>query len=754
MRKTGEGLFLKKAGSIALAFAIVLAGVGSYSAKAAGTSVSPIIDDYESYADDAAIQSSWRLDWSDKPGSVAVGIGKASGSQTLKLTVKDSSATWANILHPIAETNGDASGFEGVTFWLNNDTSDGKALDLGMEAKTGAANGAFNLKTDGAAQVSKTAGSWETAKFNGGSLRVEAGFKGTVRIAWDQFNQAAWQCGGDQVKCGAELDPSKMTGFQFGYNPTVHANNVIQIDDVGYYGNSSSSGGTSTPGVPAAPKTGPKAPSWATLAGTHKLAYKQAPIDNPLKGFLPFLDAGKEGFYKEGDDWRDRPSQMPYSLEFLYEPVGAVMKGPNKFDWSHFDKQLNEIASRGHQAVFRFYLDYPNKPSGIPKFLLDGGLRTNSYTEFDNGKESASVSPDWNDPNLVTALESFSAALGKRYDGDPRVGFIMVGLIGFWGEWHTWPYDGWTPKKDEQGNELKDEKGETVRLTNWMPSEGNQKRVLDAMDKAFDHKRLVVRNPIANDTFQTKNYDIGYHDDSFAFETLPLSMGGQDWHFWGRAITAGDTDFWKKRPMGGEMRPEIQVPMWNNDPPRYNDPAKPIDGKQGEDFYESLKLTHASFMMNQGVFQMPMSGEPLKKAKEGSRSLGYEYQVSKAYLDGTEGKLKIGVEIENRGVAPFYYDWKVELAAKSGGKIINVWSVNWKISGVLPNDSEGNQSVAFQSITQNPKLANGSYEILMRVVNPLEKLNSKAVKFMFANKDQGADGWLKLGQVKISNPGR
>ena len=64
------------------------------------------------------------------------------------------------------------------------------------------------------------------------------------------------------------------------------------------------------------------------------------------------------------------------------------------------------------------------------------------YNDF--GNNGVSVSPDYSDPRLVTALEAFITALGRRYDGDPRIGFITLGLIGFWGEWHTWPYDGWT----------------------------------------------------------------------------------------------------------------------------------------------------------------------------------------------------------------------------------------------------------------------------------------------------------------------
>jgi hypothetical protein len=395
-------------------------------------------------------------------------------------------------------------------------------------------------------------------------------------------------------------------------------------------------------------------------------------------------------------------------------------------------------------------VDYPDKPTGIPQYLLDGGLQTRSYSDYGNGTHASSLLPDWDDPNLNEAFRTFTAALGKRYDGDPRIGFIMVGLIGFWGEWHTYPYDGWEPVTDANGKGLTDEQGEPVRQPNLMPSEQNQMRVLEEMDQAFDKTRLLVRYPAANGTYQTKNYDIGYHDDSFSFETLPLSMGGQDWHFWGRMISAGDTDFWQTRPMGGEMRPEIQVPMWDNDPPQYNDPAHPIDGHQGEDYYTSLELTHVSFLLNQGVFQVPLSGEPLKRALEGSRRMGYEYDVPKAYLDGSGGQLKVGVEIENRGVAPFYYDWQVELAARSDGKIVRTWKPDWKIGGILPDEGQNVNRKAFESLLAGGALANGLYDIYLRVVNPLSAVTSKATPFRFANEEQGADGWLALGSVSLS----
>ena len=42
-------------------------------------------------------------------------------------------------------------------------------------------------------------------------------------------------------------------------------------------------------------------------------------------------------------------------------PVKDVQTGMNEFDWSKFEKKLQETASRGHQAIVRFYYDYPGK---------------------------------------------------------------------------------------------------------------------------------------------------------------------------------------------------------------------------------------------------------------------------------------------------------------------------------------------------------------------------------------------------------
>jgi hypothetical protein len=151
----------------------------------------------------------------------------------------------------------------------------------------------------------------------------------------------------------------------------------------------------------------------SAIATTNSLLYRAAPPDNPLKGFFPYA-----GTF----------TSFPHSMEWGYLSLRSLMPGPTNFDWTALDRLLSDIAQRGHQTVFRVYLDYPAKPTGIPQYLLDAGLVTHAYTDY--GNNDLSVSPDYENTLLRQALTNFIAALGARYDGDPRVGFIPSACLG------------------------------------------------------------------------------------------------------------------------------------------------------------------------------------------------------------------------------------------------------------------------------------------------------------------------------------
>jgi hypothetical protein len=95
-------------------------------------------------------------------------------------------------------------------------------------------------------------------------------------------------------------------------------------------------------------------------------------------------------------------------------------------------------------------------------------------------------------------------------------------------------------------------------------------------------------------------------------------------------------------------------------------------------------------------------------------------------------------------VAPFYYDWPVQLGAlNSSNALLETWTTAWKLSSLLP--AATNTLWAWSQASHG--LGAGQYRLLLRVQNPL----SNSIPFRFANDAQDMDlpGWLTLGQVSI-----
>jgi hypothetical protein len=423
---------------------------------------------------------------------------------------------------------------------------------------------------------------------------------------------------------------------------------------------------------------------------TYSLAYS-AVTNNPLKGFMPYT-----GSY----------TTFPYSMEWSYLPLRSLMSGPTNFDWSSLDNLLTTDAGRGHQTVFRVYLDYPTLPTGIPQYLLDDGLATYSYDDY--GNDGISVCPDYSNALLQVALTNFVEALGARYDGDPRIGFITVGLLGFWGEWHTYPH------------------------TNWFASDAVQNEVLTAYGLAFSKTKLLVRWPSGTNPGSRL---IGYHDDSFCYQTIdpPSYM------FLALLKAAGETNKWMTQPIGGEVYPPEQLCIW--------DTTQTNCVPQGQAFSNCVALTHASWMLNQGVFDPGFTGPQQALALAGSQSLGYELYVSNAMiLDATvTGPLNVTLQITNTGVAPFYYDWPVLLGAlDSSNQLIKTWPTTWRLSAILPAQT----NTAWSWSQTNHGLAAGQYKLLLGARNPMT--NGMPISFADTAQNANLAGWLTLGTFSVS----
>jgi hypothetical protein len=405
---------------------------------------------------------------------------------------------------------------------------------------------------------------------------------------------------------------------------------------------------------------------------SRELRYAPAPPDNPLKGFVPYVEI---------DGWE----RFPHSLEFHYFALRDIMKGPDTFDWTPIEEKLAVTQSRGCQLVIRVMAEYPGRPSQIPDYLVEAGVKVTVWTSPE-GDESHT--PDYENPEMRKALVSVIEALGQKYDGDPRIGYFTAGLLGSWGEWHNYP-----------------------RSDLWASHE-TQGMVLDAFEAAFEETPVLLRYPAGEnhyDQAENASRPFGYHDDSFDWATLQTGREEDSWFFMSLLEKAGATEKWKTQPIGGEVRPELWMRSFTGDP-----------HPKAQGFFECIKATHVTWLMDTGLFATKFDLPEERKAEgiRAAQAMGYEFHVASWERKG-DG---IRITVENRGVAPFYHNWPVELA--SGEEIIS----RFDLRGVLPGEEQ----------VWEAKVA-GDGPFRLRVPNPME--GGRPLRF--ANVEQGEE-WLTL----------
>ena len=425
-----------------------------------------------------------------------------------------------------------------------------------------------------------------------------------------------------------------------------------------------------------------------------------APADTALKGFVPFAP-------EPGDAPALPPDALPYSLEWFYLPVNAIVTAEDTYDWATLDRWLNSIAARGHQSVFRLYLDYPGRQTGVPRYLIDAGIDTSRrYTDY--GNNNTSFSPDYDDPRIITMLQNLVDALGQRYDADPRIGYITQGLTGFWGENHTYPYDG------------------TASSQNWTPSSQTQNTLYAAWDDAFDTTPTLARYPRpANEP-----HDIGYHDDSFAYSTLPTA----DWHFLAQLDAAGATDTWQTAPIGGEIYPQLQ-------PCLYNTHCSP------DPLTDTIDQAHPTWLLNQQAFKPGYPGDQRTQALTTQTQLGYTFRIERVGFNRTLGGARtISIVVKNLGVAPLYYAWPAEIALldPDGMPVVSA-QAQTTLSGLLPGDELTVSATLPTEGLEEQEDQDARLDVAVRVRNPVD--GGTPVRFANAGQSDGADGWVGLGEM-------
>jgi hypothetical protein len=383
-------------------------------------------------------------------------------------------------------------------------------------------------------------------------------------------------------------------------------------------------------------------------------------LNNPHKGFMLW-----------GTDYQDGAPNNYYgaTIFHIYVPWREIETSDQVFDWDNFEtNHLLPILADHTNATFvlRPVADYPDGNNSritlfyggidvnrdFPSFLTNTPLNIAAYNYSSCDGDGPGITPDWNNPVMITQMVQFVQALGARYDGDLRITAVQTGMIGLWGEWH------------QSG------------CANHEPNIISKAAIRDAYAASFTSTPIQTRYPRDPDAL---GVNFGFHEDYFPSFTGPDIYGFPDaddtgdWNMYYcfQNITTNSDNNWKVNPISGESPNTSQKNTWFND---------------CDDIITVINDFHFSFLGPAGGHQIDGHQTLFNKIK---RQLGYNLHIYKCTwpdIIRPENPFDVTLVITNSGSAPCYHDFPVELAiCSTSGTPVWTKQFNFNLKKVLPN---------------------------------------------------------------------
>jgi hypothetical protein len=408
-------------------------------------------------------------------------------------------------------------------------------------------------------------------------------------------------------------------------------------------------------------------------------------LPNPFKGFAPWTGTGTPYYQK--------------MLEKATVPWRLVEPEEGRIDWAFIESGWPSMDGGG-RAGLRIAAAYPggDEPD-LPQWLVEKGIPMRPY-EID---EKPGLAPDWDDPRFLEAHEELISALGARYDDDPRLGWLDIGSYGFWGEWHVF---------------------ENEHLAG---SQETKAHILQHYFDAFPNTPMVIA-----------------FDDDFATRYVVEHGGGIRNDCLGRA----SSNEWYLKSIR-RIDPEILDAAWKGAiiTGEFCGGARGAVEGTTVGFDTTLAFvreTHWSWIGPAGGAIEPVDEQHRANLDLLHKTLGYRFVLRAAEHDRavTLGQVwAMDLTVENVAVAPFYFDWPVDLVfehTESGETLAATVDVD--IRDWLP----GSHALPVR-ISLPDDLATGRYAFRLGIVDP----KTGAPGIQFANTGRAEDGRYLISYLEV-----
>jgi hypothetical protein len=181
----------------------------------------------------------------------------------------------------------------------------------------------------------------------------------------------------------------------------------------------------------------------------------------PSKEVVPNYGMGLT-VYVSGDFWPPRTrgdSIEKYCEDLVKIPFASkiyirlnwrdIQKQPGRLDFPEGWKLTFDLARQYSKRVgFRIMLENPDFPEpGMPEFLMAKVPYVKLKGEWnrrsqDTRSQKEHRMPRYDHPEYQAAFRELNALLAQELNGNPQVEYMDTMMYGFWGEGHTWPYEG------------------------------------------------------------------------------------------------------------------------------------------------------------------------------------------------------------------------------------------------------------------------------------------------------------------------
>jgi hypothetical protein len=166
--------------------------------------------------------------------------------------------------------------------------------------------------------------------------------------------------------------------------------------------------------------------------------------------------------YVSGDYWPPRTQGDPLekycedliSLPFAQKVYGRlnwrdVQTRPGRLDFPEGWKIAFDVARRhGKRIGFRVMLENPDHPDpGMPEFLMAKVPYVALKGQWERKspeprRKPLNQMPRYDHPEYQAAFKELNGLLAAELNGHPQVEYMDTFMYGFWGEGHSWPYEG------------------------------------------------------------------------------------------------------------------------------------------------------------------------------------------------------------------------------------------------------------------------------------------------------------------------